>query len=219
MQGSWSHEYLLQSHDSLHLFPGNQSALSLFLVCGVKNAKRSATLIWAVSVCLTPNEVSFSRKSPNHKTKGRRGRKKLPFQNEILRVKVESLDWKWLSHDSDMRISQFLVMYDRRNGRSDKMHSRHDFGEGYAKGYGVVSFTFHATWGIFFVFGKFRKFGEFLLSIGEGILPLVTFPRRFNHSVPFLSFVLRRSHKTKRERGRRADSLKLDAAAAVFFNS
>ena len=49
MQGSWSHEYLLQSHDSLHLFPGNQSALSLFLVCGVKNAERSATLIWAVS--------------------------------------------------------------------------------------------------------------------------------------------------------------------------
>ena len=110
-------------------------------------------------------------------------------------------------------------MYDR-NGRSDNMHSCHDFGEKHIKGCGVVSFAFHATWGMFFMFRTFRKFEEFLLSIGEGILPLVTFPRRFNHSVPFRSLVLRRSHKTKRERERRADSLKLDAAAAaVFFNS
>ena len=56
----------------------------------------------------------FRESRLNHKTKGRRGRKKLPFQNEILRVKVESLDWKWLSHDSDMRISQTVLGHVRQ---------------------------------------------------------------------------------------------------------
>ena len=95
MQGSWSHECLLQNRDSLHLFPGNQSALSLFLVRGVKNAERSAVYEQCPHVWRRMRFPFRESRLPNHKTKG----KELPFQNEILRVKVESLDWKWLSHD------------------------------------------------------------------------------------------------------------------------